>query len=530
MKLEIPRKDLHPEWETIFTPEAIDFLYELTEAHLATHSELLADRTRIQAEINAGKFPNFLPETQSIRDGDWKAAPIPTDLQDRRVEITGPVDRKMIINGLNAGTKVYMADCEDSQSPTWESMAQAQVNLYDAVRKTITCKSPEGKEYRLNDNTAVLIVRPRGLHLMEKDVLFNGNPIPGAFFDFAMYVFHNTKESLTRGSGPYFYIPKLENHREARLWASLFRFAEEKLGLKTGIIKATVLIETITAVFEMHEIIYELKDYIVGLNCGRWDYIFSYIKKFHRHAQFVLPNRDQVGMGVHFLKSYSQLLIETCHRRGIHAMGGMAAQIPIKNNEELNQKALEKVRLDKEREVQNGHDGTWVAHPGLVGMVMEIFDKHMPTPNQIDNTPEATKKAAQSISAEDLLKVPAGTITIAGVQGNVAAALHYTAAWISGNGCVPLNHLMEDMATAEIARSQLWQWVHYGAKLDTGEAVTKDIYHAQMEEAMKAVQSGKATKVAQETHYETARVLLDSCIQDDNFLEFLTLAAYPHLQ
>ena len=430
-------------------------------------------RNAFAASLHKGTSLGFLEETKDVRTSSWRVADIPQELLNRQVEITGPVDRKMIINGLNSKAMVYMADFEDSQSPTWSGVMEGQINLYDAVRKEITFTNPQGKEYKLNPEIALLMVRPRGLHLDEKNVLFNGELVSASLFDFAYYFFHNVHECLKQERGIYFYIPKLEHHQEAMFWQEVFAAAEKYFDLPQGTIRVTVLIETITAVFEMHEILYHLKNYCVGLNCGRWDYIFSYIKKQSHLEDKILPNRDQVNMGTHFLRSYSKLLIATCHKRGALAMGGMAAQIPIKNDEEKNDIALNKVREDKEREAQTGHDGTWVAHPGLVGMVKRIFSNWVSNGNQLNKMlPEADE-----ITSSDLLAVPEGEITLAGMKDNIEVSIHYLAAWFSGNGCVPINNLMEDLATAEISRAQLWQWVHRReAKLSDGQAITKEFF------------------------------------------------------
>ncbi|BBM89065.1 malate synthase A [Spirochaetota bacterium] len=523
MKIDI-NSDKRSPYKNILTDDALVFLETLAAKYNLERERLLTGRIERQEAIDKGTFPDFLSQTKEIRENlDWKVKSPPPDLEDRRVEITGPVDRKMIINGLNSGAKVYMADFEDSQSPTWSGMMAGQQNLYDAVRRTITFKNPAGKEYLLrpSDELAVLIVRPRGLHLDEANITLNGKPIAGAFVDFALYAFHNAKETLNQGTGPYFYIPKLESHEEARLWANLFTSAEEYLGLKKSTFRATVLIETITAAFEMEEILYELRDYCVGLNCGRWDYIFSYIKKFAKYPEFILPNRDQVTMGVHFLASYSKLLIQTCHKRNAHAMGGMAAQIPIKNDIEANNAAIEKVRLDKKREVINGHDGTWVAHPGLVPIALEIFEKHMPGKNQksksIDNEP---------ITAADLLKVPKGTITYSGVLNNIRVAIHYMAAWISGTGCVPINNLMEDMATAEIARAQLWQWLHLGnIKTNDGQEINEQLIDKCFETVIAEVHAANTVLVAEVNSYEKAIEIVKSIVFEEKFADFLSLSA-----
>ena len=469
---------LSPEFASILTPEALSFVVDLHEKFNDRRQVLLLAREKTQKAIDRGTFPDFLASTESIRRANWKVAPIPADLMDRRVEITGPPDRKMVINALNSGAKVFMADLEDSHAPTWAGTLQGQVNLYDAVRKQIRFVSPEGKSYELNPITATLVVRPRGWHMVEKKVLLNGKPLSASLFDFGLYLFHNATELLRRGTGPYFYLPKLESHHEARLWNDVFLYAQERLDLPKSTIRATVLIETILAAFEMDEILYELKDHCVGLNCGRWDYIFSYIKKFRNHPEFVLPDRAQVTMNQPFLKSYYQLLIQTCHRRGAFAMGGMAAQIPIKNDAQANQIAMDKVRADKEREVNAGHDGTWVAHPGLVGLAKEIFDSKMPGPNQLANLREDVR-----VSGRDLLEVPQGEITEAGLRNNISVGLQYLESWLRGSGCVPIFNLMEDAATAEISRAQIWQWIrHPKGVLSDGRRVSPALFSQFLEE------------------------------------------------
>src|ERR1019366_3694659 len=434
-----------PAYAEILTPEAQRFVAGLAAQFDARRKDLLARRQVRQTEIDAGHFPDFLAETTGIRLSEWTVAPIPRDLTDRRVEITGPVDRKMVINALNSGANVFMADFEDSNAPTWNNNVDGQINLRDAIHRTIEFTSPEGKRYKLNDKIATLLVRPRGWHLNEKHVLLGGKPISGSLFDFGLFFFHNAKQQIANGSGPYFYLPKLESHVEARLWNDVFNFAQDALGVPRGTIRGTVLIETILASFEMDEILYELRDHSAGLNCGRWDYIFSFIKKFRNHKEFVLPNRAEVTMTRHFLKSYVDLLIQTCHRRNIHAMGGMAAQVPIKNDPAANAQALDKVRQDKLREVLAGHDGTWVAHPALVPIAKEIFDAHMKGPNQISKAPENVR-----VTAKDLLTVPDGEITEAGLRWNIDVGIQYLAAWLNSVGCVPIYNLMEDAATAEI--------------------------------------------------------------------------------
>ncbi len=516
---------LTPEYREILTPGAVDFLVELENRFGGQRLELLRARTERQARFDAGERPDFLPGTAHIRAGDWTVRPAPADLQDRRVEITGPVDRKMVINALNSGAKCFMADFEDAHSPTWDATLEGQLNMRDAVRRTLEFTSPEGREYRLKEQLATLIVRPRGWHLPEKHMCVNGRPLSGGLFDFGLYLFHNAAELLQRGSGPYFYIPKLENHREARLWAQVFDYAEQRLGMPKGSIRCTVLIETIPAAFEMDEILFELRDYICGLNCGRWDYIFSFIKRFSADPERVLPDRGQVTMTVPFLSAYSQLLIKTCHRRGAHAMGGMAAQIPIKGDEAANAAAFEKVRLDKEREAANGHDGTWVAHPGLVPVAMEVFDQYMPNANQLDRQRDDVQ-----VSAADLLALPEGEITEAGLRNNVSAGLRYTAAWLSGRGAVPIHNLMEDAATAEIARAQIWQWIRYPkGVLADGRKVTAELFEQILREELELVRSEMGDLVFETGHYEWAGHLLRDLATQDRFEEFLTLPAYKDL-
>jgi len=494
----------------VLSPEAVQFLTDLSRRFEPTRRELLERRSERQRDIDSGDLPHFLTETENIRAREWKVAPIPADLLDRRVEITGPVDRKMIINALNSGATVFMADLEDANSPTWENVINGQQNLYEAVRRTIELTSPEGKHYKLNDKPAVLMVRPRGWHLVEKHFLVDGFAISGSFFDFGLYFFHNAKALLEMGSGPYFYLPKLESHHEARLWNDIFVWAQGRLGVPQGSIRATVLIETILGSFEMDEILYELRDHSAGLNCGRWDYIFSFIKKLRNRPGFTLPNRAEVTMDRHFLKSYVDLLIQTCHRRGIHAMGGMAAQIPIKNDPEANERALEKVRLDKLREVRAGHDGTWVAHPALVPIAKQVFDEFMPGPNQIDKPLGELK-----IMAEDLLAVPDGSITEEGLRLNIDVGIQYLDAWLRGSGAVPIYNLMEDAATAEISRAQIWQWARNGAKLQDGRTVTSDMVQQMIREI-----GGDKRAAKLFSEFATA----------PDFIEFLTLRAYNELE
>ncbi len=517
--------EIRPEYEAIFSAEACAFLAELARGFTARRNELLQLREQRQAAIDSGLMPDFLPETAAIRDDPgWRVAPVPADLKDRRVEITGPTDRKMVINALNCGAKVFMADCEDANSPTWDNMVGGQINLRDAVDGSITFTNPDGRFYQLNEETATLMVRPRGWHLDERNFLVDGAPIPGGLFDFGLYFFHNAQTALERGTGPYFYLPKLESHLEARLWNDVFVYAQDALSIPQGTIKATVLIETILAVFEAEEILYELREHSAGLNCGRWDYIFSYIKKFRNHVDYLLPDRAQVTMTVPFMRNYTLQVIKVCHRRAAHAMGGMAAQIPIRNDAERNQAALDKVRADKLREAKEGHDGTWVAHPGLVQIATEVFDEYMPVANQVDKQREDVK-----VSASDLLIPSAGDISEAGIRLNLKVGIQYLEAWLGGNGCVPLYHLMEDAATAEISRAQVWQWLHHKATLADGRPLTAALYGQLLEEEMEAIRSEVGEARFQSGHFQRAMQLFDEMIRADEFSEFLTLPAYQYL-
>lgn len=514
-----------PEMQQILSPDALAFVDALAAEFTPRVHELLQHRQLRQSAIDKGERPDFLEDTEAVRQSDWTVCAVPPDLQDRRVEITGPTDRKMIINALNSGAKVFMADCEDSLTPNWDNVIRGQLNLADAVSRTIQLDS-HGKHYSLNDETATLIVRPRGWHLPEKHLQREAQPIPGAFVDYGLYLFHNAARLKENGTGPYFYLPKLESHREARLWADVFRFSEETGVVAQGEIKATVLIETILAAFEIEEILYELRDHIVGMNCGRWDYIFSFIKKFSKFAAFVLPDRGKVTMTSHFLRSYSQLVIQTCHRRGAFAIGGMAAQIPIKDDPDANALAMSKVRVDKVREVTDGHDGTWVAHPALVPLATEIFDAHMPGPNQLDRLRDDVQ-----IEAGDLLQVPRGKITEAGFRDNISIAIQYLAAWLDGNGCVPINNLMEDAATAEISRAQIWQWVHHPTGvLDEGKNVTYDLFKELLREEMDNIQATVGDAQFDAGQYRRAASLLDKITAADEFCEFLTVVAYQDLE
>ena len=509
----------------ILTSEALAFLAALERKFGAARRTLLDQRVVRQKTLDAGERPSFLPETKAIREGTWRTASIPADLMDRRVEITGPTDRKMVINALNSGANVFMADFEDATAPSWANVLDGQISMREAARRTISFIDPaSGKQYALNTKTATLMVRPRGWQLPEAHIQVDGQPMSGALVDFGLFFFHNGAELLQRGSGPYFYLPKLEGHREARLWNDVFAFAEQELGIKHGSIRCTVLIETILAAFEMDEILYELRDYIVGLNCGRWDYIFSFIKKFRNRPEFVLPDRASIGMTRPFLRAYSQLLIQTCHRRGAYAMGGMAAQIPIKNDAAANDAALGKVRADKEREVGDGHDGTWVAHPGLVPVAKAVFDAHMPTPNQLGRTLDSLV-----VTAADLIAVPEGKITEAGLRQNISIGIQYIEAWLRGQGCVPLYNLMEDAATAEISRAQVWQWLRHGAVLDDGRRIDGRLFDAALAREAEAIKTEIGAARFAAGRFEDAIPLFAKLSTDEDFAEFLTLPAYDLL-
>jgi malate synthase len=516
---------ISPEYAEILTPQALRFVEALACEFDSTREILLDRRVARQARIDASDMPHFLAETASIREGDWTVAPLPPDLQDRRVEITGPADRKMIINALNSGAKVFMADFEDSLSPTWDNLIQGQINLRDAVRHTISFSSPEGKEYSLNEQTATLMMRPRGWHLVEKHVHLDGKPISASLFDFGLYFFHNAHALLERGTGPYLYLPKMESHLEARLWNDVFVMAQELLGVSQGTIKATVLIETIMAAFEMDEILYELREHSAGLNCGRWDYIFSCIKKFRNLPEFIYPDRAQVTMTTHSMRSFSLLVIKTCHRRKVHAMGGMSAYIPVKNQPEANERAMDQVRADKEREATDGHDGTWVAHPGLVPIALEAFDREMPAPNQIERTRDDV-----TVTEADLLAVPGGAITEQGLRTNINVGLQYMAAWLAGSGAVPIYNLMEDAATAEISRSQIWQWIrHPAGVLEDGRKVTVELFRQMLDEELPKIEAEVGAEAYAVGKYGQARQLLTDLTASDEFVEFLTIPGYEYL-
>jgi malate synthase len=511
-----------PGMEKILTPEALSFVEKLHRQFNPTRQELLRQRAQRQTELDAGKAYSFLPETESTRRGNWRVASTPDDLQKRWVEITGPVERKMMINALNSGANVFMADFEDALSPTWASVVQGQANLVEAVRRTLTFESPEGKAYKLNPNIATLLVRPRGWHLTERHATVDGEPVSGSLFDFGLYFFHNAHELLARKTGPYFYLPKIESYLEARLWNDVFVAAQEALRVPKGTIRATVLVETLPAAFQMDEILYELRDHSSGLNAGRWDYIFSLIKKTQARKDLILPDRVQITMTVPFMRAYTELLVKTCHRRGAHALGGMAPFIPSRKNPEINEAALAKSRDDKLREVNDGFDGTWVAHPDLVPVAMEVFQQKLhPKPHQKERLREEV-----DVKAEQLLdiRVPGGTITEAGVRNNISVALQYLDAWLQGTGAVAIFNLMEDAATCEISRSQLWQWVQRGARLDDGRQITKELY-AQFRDQEIAKLGGPSTgKLRQATE------IIDRLVLKPQFEEFLTLLAYPLLE
>ncbi|KAA6463066.1 malate synthase A [Acidobacteria bacterium AB60] len=508
----------------ILSPDAVAFLRELHARFEPTRLSLLEQRRKRQQAFDRGEFPRFLPETQSIRSAAWQVAPIPAELLDRRVEITGPTERKMVINALNSGARVFMADFEDANSPTWNNCLEGQQNLIDANRRTIAWRAADGRQYQLGSTPAVLFVRPRGWHLLEKHFHVEGTPISASLFDFGLYFFHNCRILLDRGSAPYFYLPKLESHHEARLWNDVFVFAQQFMGVPAGIIRATVLIETISAAFEMDEILYELREHSAGLNCGRWDYIFSFIKKFRNRPDFVLPQRGDVTMEQPFLRSYVELLIHTCHKRGIHAMGGMAAQIPIRDNPQANDEAMQKVRDDKLREVRAGHDGTWVAHPGLVPVARGVFDEFMTGNNQISMPADPRSRITES----NLLEIPQGRITEAGLRRNIDVALRYLESWLRGNGCVPIYNLMEDAATAEICRAQLWQWIRYGARLDDGRLITAELHQKVLTGLLAELRGTMSAEAYAASKFERAGELLCE-FTGGEFQEFLTTKAYADL-
>ncbi|MDT8859208.1 malate synthase A [Alkalihalobacillus sp. MEB130] len=510
----------------ILTPQALAFVEGLCRSFEKRRKELLKRRVTRQEEIDKGLMPNFLESTEHIRESDWTINPLPKDLQDRRVEITGPVERKMVINALNSGAHVFMADFEDANAPTWKNTIQGQVNLRDAIRRTISFENEKtGKRYVLGKETATLVVRPRGWHLVEKNILLDGEPVSASLVDFGLYMYHNAAELLKRGTGPYFYLPKMESHLEARLWNDVFIWAQQQLAIPRGTIKATVLIETILASFEMDEILYELREHSAGLNCGRWDYIFSYLKRFRNHPDVILPDRGQVTMTTPFMRAYSLLTIKTCHRRNAPAIGGMAAQIPVKNDEQKNAEAFEKVRLDKEREARDGHDGTWVAHPALVPVAKEVFNQYMPTPNQIHKKREDIK-----VTADELIEVPIGSITEEGLRINISVGIQYIESWLNGNGAAPIRSLMEDAATAEISRAQVWQWIrHPKGVLENGIDITLGLVKQIIDEEMEALQLQLGKERFNRGRFVEATNLFTILIEQDKFEEFLTLPGYQLL-
>ncbi|MEJ2440301.1 MAG: malate synthase A [Gammaproteobacteria bacterium] len=522
--IEPPHLELGAAGETILTAEALQFVAGLATRFALRVRERLAARQTRQQQLDRGEHLHFLAETRKVRESDWQVAPIPTDLLDRRVEITGPTERKMVINALNSGASCYMADFEDANTPTWSNLVLGQHNLHDAVKRRLEYDDPNsGKHYALGDKPAVLMVRPRGWHLWEQHMRVDGEPVPAALFDFGLYFYHNAKALLELGSGPYFYLPKMESHLEARLWNDVFLYAQQVLGIAPGSIKATVLIETIPAAFELHEILYELREHSAGLTCGRWDYIFSFIKSFRNRPEFVIPDRQQVSMTQPFMHAYSQLVIQTCHRRNVHAMGGMAAQIPIKDDPEANQAALDKVRADKLREVQDGHDGTWVAHPALVPVAKEVFDTHMPSANQIER-----KREDVQVSEADLVEIPRGTRTDAGLRYSIRVGIQYLAAWLGGNGAVPIYHLMEDAATAEISRAQIWQWLHHQAVIgDSVLSATR--LRETLDREMQQLREELGPTRFDHDLFTQARDIFEHLCLDREFTEFLTLPAYQVL-
>jgi malate synthase len=515
------RGEAGPRDHEVLTAEALAFVAELHRAFDARRRELMAKRMDMQRRFAAGGLPDFLPETKEIRDGDWKIAPIPPDLADRRVEITGPVDRKMVINALNSGANVYMADFEDACSPSWANIVEGQINLKDRWDGKLEHVDPEtGKEYELGRKLAVLLVRSRGWHLAEEHVWIDGRPVAGGLFDFGLYFFHNARKTISAGSGPYFYLAKLETREEARLWNDVFLHAQAKLGLRPGTVKATVLIETLPAAFEMDEILYELRAHVTGLNAGRWDYIFSFIKRLGKNKRFLTPDRAVMTMDKAFLRAYALLLVKTCHRRGAYAMGGMAAQIPVKGDERANDEAFKKVRADKEREAMQGHDGTWVAHPGLVPVAKEAFDRLMPNPNQLEKFPDA------EIARDQLLSVHAGERTEAGLRENIRVGVQYLEAWLEGRGAVPLYNLMEDAATAEISRAQVWQWLYHRARLADGREVTPDLFRTVLADEMAKVRAAVGPTAYDSGRFADAIELFTEMSLDLEFEEFLTVPAY----
>ncbi|MBC7627794.1 MAG: malate synthase A [Ferruginibacter sp.] len=519
MRIKAP---FHQSFAEVLTPEALLFIAALQQNFNARRKQLLNDRQLLQVKLDAGWQPGLLPETESIRNSAWLIASVPDIIKDRRVEITGPVDRKMIINACNSGANIFMADFEDSNAPSWDNTIGGQINLKDAINRNINFYNAEnGKEYTLNEKTATLFIRPRGWHLDEKHIELDGEPVSASLVDFGLYFFHNAKTLLKNGAGPFFYLPKLESYKEARLWNDVFTFAQNYCGVAHGSIKATVLVETILASFQLHEILWELRDHSAGLNCGRWDYIFSFIKKFRNVPQHVFPDRAQVTMTVPFMRAYTQLVIKTCHQRGAHAIGGMAAQIPIRGNEKANEAALQKVKADKLREVKDGHDGTWVAHPGLVSLAKEVFDEFMKTPNQLH-----VKREDFSCTEKELLQVPGGTITEAGLRHNINVGILYLESWLRGNGAAALYNMMEDAATAEICRTQVWQWVRSKAKLDDGREINLNLYIDLRDDEIESIKNAAGSKVYQAGQYVQAICIFNKLVVQDKWEDFLTLPAY----
>lgn len=510
-------------FEEVFTSELMDFLVGLHQNFNTRRLKLLDERKKVQQEFDKGDLPKFLKETEEIRNGNWICEPLPQDLLDRRVEITGPVDRKMIINALNSGASTFMADFEDSNSPTWNNCIQGQINLSDAINRKIDFQNEQGKTYQLNEKVAVLLVRPRGLHLSEKHIEIDGEQASGSLIDFGIYFFSNIKQLLENGSSAYFYLPKLEHYQEARWWNDVFIFSQNYLGIPRGTIKATVLIETITASFQIDEILYELKDHSSGLNCGRWDYIFSFIKKFRNLPEFIVPDRDQVSMVSPFMAAYSKRVIEICHKRNVHAIGGMAAQIPVKDDYEANSIAFEKVRNDKKREVKNGHDGTWVAHPALISVAKDIFDQYMPSENQID------KKFDYQITEKELLEIPKGEITEKGVRKNINVGILYLESWLTGTGAAAIYNLMEDAATAEISRTQIWQWLQNEIILSDDRKITREMVLQWENEEMDNIEKYVGEERFKTGKFNLAKELFNELIFSEKFEEFLTLKAYPYI-
>ena len=520
LEIAVPLESRYAE---VLTPDACNFVAELCTRFESRRQELLARRGERQREIDAGKLPHFLPETAHVRGGNWRVPPPPPDLLDRRTEITGPVDRKMAINALNSGAQCWMADFEDANSPTWENVIQGQINMRDAIRRTITFTSPEGKAYALKEKTATIVARPRGWHMEEKHILLGGKRISASLCDWGFYFYHNAKELLARGSGPYFYLPKMESHLEARLWNDVFIHAQAALGIPRGSVRATVLIETILGAFEAEEILYELRDHASGLNCGRWDYIFSVVKKMRNRPEYLFPDRTLITMTVPFMRAYALHVINVCHRHGAYAMGGMAAQIPIKNDPQANAAALAKVRADKEREAHDGHDGTWVAHPGLVATALEAFGQHMHGPNQLDRFHEIEVTAAM------LLEPLRGPITEQGVRWNLHVGVRYLEAWLGGSGAEPIHNLMEDLATSEISRSQLWQWLRFGAKLEDGRAITAELYDRLLAEELAQIRAEYGNERFEHGRFREAVELFMRMSKSKQFDEFLSLPAYELL-